>query len=115
VWAADTLYCSAKSGFIPAPRGGLFFDNIEDQVRMSMRNLLDGLEEAGVGFDDAVAANVYVDNLDEFGRMNAIYGKYFGATPPTRTTVSPKAPVERKRSPNGTYPKLEEVSVVLVK
>lgn len=115
VWADTTLYCSAKSGFIPGMNGGIFADNVEDQVRMSMRNLLDGLEEAGIGFDNAVASNVYVDNLDEFGKMNAIYAKYFGAMPPTRTTVSPLAPVERKRNANGTFPKLEEVSLVLVK
>ena len=59
--------------------------------------------------------NVYVDNLDEFGKMNAVYAKYFGALPPTRTTVSPLAPVERKRNANGTYPKLEEVAIVAVK
>ena len=115
VWADTTLYCSAKSGFLPGLNGGIFADNVEDQVRMSMRNWLDGLEEAGIGFDHAVASNVYVDNLDEFGKMNAIYAKYFGAMPPTRTTVSPLAPVERKRNPDGTFPKLEEVSLVLVK
>ena len=95
--------------------GGIFADSVEDQVRMSMRNLLDGLEEAGIGFGNAVASNVYVDNLDEFARMNAVYAKYFGEMPPTRTTVSPLAPVERKRNPSGTFPKLEEVSLVLVK
>ena len=115
VWADTTLYCSAKSGFIPGVNGGIFADTVEDQVQMSMRNLRDGLEEAGIGFDNAVASNVYVDNLYEFGRMNAVYARYFGAMPPTRTTVSPLAPVERKRDANGAFPKLEEVSLVLVK
>ena len=82
---------------------------------MSMRNLLDGLEEAGIDFSHVVASNVYVDNLDEFAKMNAIYGKYFPANaPPTRTTVSPLPPVERMRSASGHFPKLEEVSVVAV-
>ncbi len=116
VWAADTLYCSAKAGFIPGPNGGIWADNIEDQVRQTMRNLLDGIEEAGLDFSRVVASNVYVDNLDEFVRMNAVYGKYFPAVaPPARTTVSPLAPVERRRSETGHFPKLEEVSVVAVR
>jgi reactive intermediate/imine deaminase len=115
VWAAEVFYCSAKAGFIPGQNGGIYGDNVEDQVRMTMRNLLDGLEEAGINFSRAVASNVYVDNLDEFGKMNAVYGKYFGDSPPTRTTVSPLAPVERKRSASGHFPKLEEVSIVAVR
>lgn len=115
VWAEDTLYCSAKSGFIPGPNSGIWADNVEDQVRQSMRNLLDGLEEAGLDFSNVVASNVYVDNLDEFAKMNAVYAKYFSNLPPTRTTVSPLPLVERKRNANGTFPKLEEVSIVAVK
>jgi reactive intermediate/imine deaminase len=115
VWADDTYYCSAKSGFIPGANGGIFADNVDDQLRMSMRNLLDGLEEAGLTFANTVASVVYLDNIDEFGKMNPIYGKYFGPVPPTRSTLSPLAPVERKRNANGTFPKLEEVSLVLVK
>lgn len=116
VLAEDTLYCSAKSGFIPGPNGGIFADNVEDQVRQTLRNLLDGLEEAGMDFSQTVASNVYVDNLDEFAKMNAVYAKYFPAgAPPTRTTVAPLPPIERARGANGLYPKLEEISIVAVK
>jgi enamine deaminase RidA (YjgF/YER057c/UK114 family) len=79
-----------------------------------MRNLLDGLEEAGLDFSHVVAANVYVDNLDEFAKMNAVYGRYFAKMPPTRTTVAPLPPVERVRSASGHFPKLEEISLVAV-
>jgi reactive intermediate/imine deaminase len=115
VWAGETYYCSAKSGFIPGINGGIYADNVEDQVRQSMRNLLDGLEEAGLDFSHVVASNVYVDNLDEFSRMNGVYGKYFKDMPPTRTTVSPLPLVERKRSESGHFPKIEEISVIAVK
>jgi len=115
VWADDVYYCSAKSGFIPGPNGGIYADNVADQVRQSMRNLLDGLEEAGLNFSHVVQSNVYVDNLDEFSKMNSVYGRYFpAALPPTRTTVQPLPPVERKRTESGHFPKLEEVSVVAV-
>jgi reactive intermediate/imine deaminase len=116
VFAADTYYCSAKSGFIPGPNGGIYADNTADQVRQTMRNLLDGLEEAGLEFKHVVASNVYLDNLDEFQQMNAVYGKYFPAEmPPTRTTVAPLPPVERQRTASGHYPKLEEISIIAVR
>ncbi len=115
VWAAEAFYCSAKAGFIPGANGGIFADRVEDQVRQTMRNLLDGLEEAGLDFSRVVVSNVYLDNLDEFPKMNGVYAKYFKASPPTRTTVSPLAPVERKRGANDSFPKLEEISIVAVK
>jgi reactive intermediate/imine deaminase len=116
VFAGDTYYCSAKSGFIPGQNGGIFADRVEDQVRQTMRNLLDGLEEAGLDFSHVVASNVYVDNLDEFAKMNGVYGRYFPKeSPPTRTTVAPLPPVERQRAANDTFPKLEEISVIAVR
>ena len=115
VFADDTYYCSAKSGFIPGANGGIFAEDVENQVRQTMRNLLDGLEEAGLDFSHVVASNVYLDNLDEFTRMNGIYGKYFGPQPPTRTTVAPLPPVERRKDGQGRAPKLEEISVIAVR
>ena len=67
-------------------------------MRQTMRNLLDGLEEAGMNFADVVATNVYLDEIGEFTRMNKIYGEYFGATPPARTTIQTFPSVERKPS-----------------
>lgn len=115
VFAVDTLFCSAKSAFIPGPNSGIFVAGVADQVRMSMRNLLDGLEEAGMDFSNVVSTNVYLDNISDFAEMNGIYGLYFKGAPPTRTTVQPKASVERKRDAQGRAPKLEEVSLVAVK
>jgi reactive intermediate/imine deaminase len=115
VWAGDTYYCSAKAGFIPGANGGIWAETVENQVRQTMRNLLDGLEEAGLDFSHVVATNVYLDDIEDFARMNGVYGKYFGARPPTRTTVSPKARIERKPDAQGRTPKLEEISVVAVR
>lgn len=115
VFADDTLYCSAKSAFIPGPNSGIYSEDVETQVRQTMRNLLDGLEEGGLSFADVVASNVYLDNIDEFTKMNGVYGKFFGDTPPTRTTVAPLAPMDRKRGPEGRWPMVEQISVVAVR
>src|SRR5690242_14012610 len=63
VFAGDTLFCSAKSGFIPGVNGGIYASTVETQLRQTMRNLLDGLEEAGMDFSNVVASNVYLDKI----------------------------------------------------
>src|ERR1700675_4571114 len=65
VFAGDTLYCSAKSGFIPGPHGGVYASTTPHQLRQTMRNLLDNLEEAGMEFSQVVATNVYLDDLSD--------------------------------------------------
>jgi reactive intermediate/imine deaminase len=115
VFADDTLFCSAKSGFIPGVNGGIFAGDVENQVRQTMRNLLDGLEEAGMDFSNVVSSNVYLDDLNEFDKMNGVYGKYFPTAPPARTTVAPLPPVERKRDATGHAPMIEQVSVIAVR
>jgi enamine deaminase RidA (YjgF/YER057c/UK114 family) len=115
VFAAGTLYCSAKSAFIPGPNSGIYASTVEHQVRQTMRNLLDGLEEAGLDFSHVVATNVYLDSIDEFPKMNATYAGYFGAAPPTRTTVQPLAPVERKPDDRSRWPMLEQISLIAVR
>jgi reactive intermediate/imine deaminase len=115
VFAAGTLYCSAKSAFIPGPNSGIYASTVEHQVRQTMRNLLDGLEEAGLSFSNVVVTNVYLDSMDEFSKMNSTYASYFGSAPPTRTTLQPAPPVERKQDTRGRWPMLEQISLIAVR
>jgi len=115
VFAGDTFFCSAKSGFIPGVNGGIYASTVETQLRQTMRNLLDGLEEAGMNFSNVVASNVYLDNIDEFTQMNGIYAEYFPNTPPARTTVQQLAPGNRQADARGRWPTLEQISIIAVK
>lgn len=115
VFAGDTYYCSAKSGFIPGKNGGIFTPAIDLQLRQTMRNLLDNLEEAGLSFEDVVATNVYLDDLSEFAAMNKLYARYFTGIPPARTTVQHVPSVERTKGTDDTYPGVEQISLVAVK
>jgi 2-iminobutanoate/2-iminopropanoate deaminase len=45
------------------------------------------LKAAGLGFEDAVAVQVYLTDMDLFPRMNAVYATYFKDPRPARTTV----------------------------
>ena len=115
VFAGDTLFCSAKSGFIPGVHGGIYASTVETQLRQTMRNLLDGLEEAGMNFSNVVASNVYLDDVEEFSKMNGVYAEYFGAAPPARTTIQQAVPGVRTPNAKGIYQTLEQISIVAVK
>jgi enamine deaminase RidA (YjgF/YER057c/UK114 family) len=116
VWADDTYYCSAKSAFLPGPQHDVYAPTVEGQVRMTMRNLLDGLEETGLKFANVVATNVYLDDLSDFSKMNRIYGQYFPTMKPTRTTVAQIAPrPDRGPVKDDIYPTLEQISLIAVK
>jgi enamine deaminase RidA (YjgF/YER057c/UK114 family) len=115
VFAGDTLYCSAKSGFIPGPHGGVYATTTQHQLRQTMRNLLDNLEEAGMDFNQVVATNVYLDNLADGPIFNEVYGHYFGPIMPASTTVQQLASAERKADQDDHYPDLEQVSLIAVR
>lgn len=115
VFVADTYYCSAKSGFIPGVNGGIYASTVDHQLRQTMRNLLDNLEEAGMDFSHVVATNVYLDDLADFQTMNALYAKYFDGLKPARTTVQQLPPGDRKPNAEGRYPTLEQISLIAIK
>ena len=115
VLAGDTLYCSAKSGFLPGPHGGVFAATTEHQLRQTMRNQLDSLEESGMEFSQVVSTNVYLDNLDDANSFDAVYSQYFGPVMPARTTIQQIAPAERKADQDGHYPDLEQMSLIAVR
>lgn len=115
VFAGDTLYCSAKDGFIPGPHGGVYATTTPHQLRQTMRNQLDNLEEADMKFDQVVSTTVYLDNMSDRSAFDDVYAQYFGPTAPARTTVQQIAPTERKADQQDHFPGLEQVSLIAVK
>jgi reactive intermediate/imine deaminase len=115
VFAGDTLYCSAKSGFIPGPHGGVYASSTQHQLRQTMRNLLDNLEEAEMKFDQVVSTNVYLDDLSDLSAFDEVYAQYFGPVPPARTTIQQIASAEHKTDKEDHYPDLEQVSLIAIR
>jgi reactive intermediate/imine deaminase len=115
VFAGDTLYCSAKDGFIPGPHGGIYATTTQHQLRQTMRNLLDNLEEAEMSFDQVVATNVYLDDLSDLPAFDEVYAQYFGLVLPARATIQQIAHTERKPDKEDHYPGLEQVSFIAVR
>ena len=115
VFAGETLYCSAKSGFIPGPHGGVYAPTTATQLRQTMRNQLDNLEEAGMDFSQVVSTTVYLDDLADTKEFDSVYGEYLGPIMPARTTLQQISPGERKVDNEGHYPDLEQLSLIAVK
>jgi reactive intermediate/imine deaminase len=115
VFAGDTLYCSAKSGFIPGPHGGVYASTTPHQLRQTMRNLLDNLEEAEMNFDEVVATNVYLDDLSDTTAFDEVYVQYFGGVLPARTTIEQIPPAARTPDKDDQYPDLEQVSFIAIR
>jgi enamine deaminase RidA (YjgF/YER057c/UK114 family) len=115
VFAGETLFCSAKSGFIPGPHGGVYASTTAHQLRQTMRNLLDNLEEAGMNFDQVVSTNVYLDNLSDVRAFDDVYVQYFNHVPPARTTIEQIAPAERTANKEDQYPDLEQISLIAIR
>jgi reactive intermediate/imine deaminase len=115
VFAGDTLYCSAKSGFIPGPNEGVYNSTTALQLRQTMRNQMDNLEEADLDFSQVVSTNVYLDNLADMPAFDDVYGKYFRGTLPAQTTIQQIAPADRSPDKDEHYPDLEQVSLIAVR
>jgi 2-iminobutanoate/2-iminopropanoate deaminase len=62
---------------------------VEEQTRSAFRQLEACLKSKGFGLADITATNVYLDNMDDFAKMNAVYAEFFPESKPTRTTVQP--------------------------
>ncbi len=81
----DTLYLSAKDAYVPAL--GLFSADLDVQSRLSMRNLLDGLEEADMDFSNVASSTIYMRDMKDVDKVRGIYSSFFHDVFPARTTL----------------------------
>jgi len=61
--------------------------SIEDQTRLALNNLKAVLEENGMTMDNALSTTVFLKDLNDFAKMNAVYAEFFKSAPPARATV----------------------------
>ncbi|HXT87112.1 MAG TPA: RidA family protein [Verrucomicrobiae bacterium] len=80
------IFISGQVAFDPST-GNLLEGDIAAQTDRVMKNLKAIVEAAGSTLDKVVKTTVFLKDMNEFTKMNEVYGKYFAAAPPARATV----------------------------
>ena len=82
-----TLYLAGQVAIDPKTKKFMADASIEDQTRQTLENLKAVLEADGLTMDNVVSTSVFLQDLNDFGKMNQVYGTYFKTAPPARATV----------------------------
>jgi 2-iminobutanoate/2-iminopropanoate deaminase len=86
VRANGFLFISGQVSFDPATSEMTGTDAAQQTQRV-MENLKAILEAAGSNFHHVVKTTVFLKDINDFAAMNEVYGRYFTAAPPARSTV----------------------------
>ena len=81
------LFLSGQIPIDPANNQLLKDGTIEEQTRLVLNNLQAVLQANGMTMDNVVSTSVFMKDLNDFSRMNAVYATYFKTAPPARATV----------------------------
>lgn len=83
----NTLYSSGQIAINPKTNQ-LITDTIENETTMVMENLKAVLNAAGMTFENVVKASIFISDMHNFSKINAVYATYFkDETAPARETV----------------------------
>ena len=76
------------SGVIPVvPATGEIPEGIEAQAKQAIGNLVALLGEAGVKAEDVIKTTVFIKDMNDFAKINAVYASYFDGDFPARSCV----------------------------
>jgi 2-iminobutanoate/2-iminopropanoate deaminase len=96
------------SGQIPLdPNSGeLNTGSVEEQAHLVLTNLKAVIEASGSSMDKVVKCTVFLQNMDDYGAVNAIYGEYFNSPYPAR------AAIQVARLPKDVKVEIEAIAVL---
>lgn len=101
----SAVYTAGQIGFEPSTmeivKGG-----VETETRQALTNLKNILEAAGSSLEHVVKTTVFLQDMADFPKMNAIYTEYFPENPPARSTVQVAA------LPKGALVEIEAVALI---
>ena len=99
------LFCSGQVA-LDAVSGQVSSQEIEGQTRKVMENLGAVLQAGGASFDEVVKTTIFLKSMNDFPKVNEIYGSFFKGTPPARSTV------EVSRLPKDVLVEVEAIAVL---
>lgn len=100
----DVLY---SSGQIPLlATGELVEGSVEEQTKQVFKNVCAILEEAGSSLESVIKTTLFIKNMDDFGRINEVYGTYFHTHKPARSCV------EVARLPKDVLIEMEVIALI---
>ena len=80
------LFLSGQLGL--DPDSGRFIEGgVEAQTRQALLNIRNVLQDAGCDLSDVVKTSVFLSDIADFTKMNAVYAEFFGNDPPARSTM----------------------------
>ena len=103
VLSHNTLYCSGQLGVNPAT--GELAEGVEAQAKQALANLEAVLVKGGMKLADVVKTTVFLADMNDFAKINAVYAAAFGANKPARSCV------EVSKLPKGGLFEIEAVAV----
>lgn len=86
VWAGDLLFCAGQIPLEPVT-GTLVTGDIKTQTARVLENIKALLASQSLDLANVVKTTVFLMNMNDFAAMNEVYGRYFTANPPARSTV----------------------------
>ena len=84
------VFTAGQAGLDPAT-GELVDGGIEGQTRQVLTNLKHVLEASDSDLNYVVKTTVFLKDMNDFAKMNAIYGEFFSQNPPARSTIAAAA------------------------
>ncbi len=83
--AAGLVFVSGQVAIDPAT-GERAPDDVAAQAKQVMENIGSILGDVGLGYDDIVKTTIFLADIASFPAVNEVYGSYFAAAPPARST-----------------------------
>ena len=99
------IFLSGQNPLDPAT-SALVEGDISAQTERVMQNLKNVLRAAGCGFEHVVRCGIFLTDLNDFAKVNEVYGRYFAENPPARSTVQVTA------LPKGAKVEIDAIAVV---
>jgi 2-iminobutanoate/2-iminopropanoate deaminase len=105
IQAGNLLFLSGQIA-IDAQTGDVVMGSVEDQAELVLKNIRHILAAAGTSLEAVVKTTVFLQSMDDFPSVNAVYANFFTDEPPARSCV------EVAKLPKGVLVEIEAIALV---